>query len=163
MKTTNPLNYILACLLVTLTVLPASRGEPDKGIETPDQLLTAVNEMMKEMNHSAFTFDELTVWLASQAGLTRSKGKLPPRVEKFLIQLTGRQKFDIPVGMWLVGTNDLPLTDDIHSTKKLPLPDYYTFELAIYNVPPGSTDAEGKGLKVTHDSIVVATALGAPK
>lgn len=163
MKTTTPLKYILACLLVTLTVLPASRGEPYKGIETADQLLTQVNEMMKEMNHSTFTLDGLTVWLANQAGLTRSDGKLPPRVERFLIQLVARQKFDIPVGIAFGCTNDLPLTDDVYSKKKLPLPDYYTFEIFIYNVPPGSKGADGKWLKVTHDSIVVATALGVPK
>src|SRR5688572_26464057 len=108
-QTANSLHYILACLLVGLTVIPASRGEDVRGIKTPNQLLTAVNARMKEMNHSAFTLDELTVWLASQAGLTRSNGKLPPRVERFLLQLTARQKFDIPVGLWLTCSSDLPL------------------------------------------------------
>jgi len=128
---------------------------------TGDELLVAVNARMKEMHRAVFTLDELTVWLATQAGLTRSEsdGTLQPRVANFLEHLAAKKKFKFPVGLMSYSSDDLPLTDDIHSDKRLRLPSHCVLQVAIYNVPYGSKDADGQPLKVVWSAIPVATAL----
>lgn len=162
MKTCRSLIRTLICLLALGSPLISPAGEVPPTYETGDELLSAINIKMKEMNRSTFTLDELTVWLARQAGQSRSDGQLLPRVENFLKHLATKKKFKYPVGLQSLWSNDLPLTDDIYSKKRLPLPDHYVLEVAIFNVPRGSKDAEGNRLKVTWSSIMVATALTTP-
>lgn len=148
-------------LLAIGSPLFSTAGEVPPSYETGEELLSAINNKMKEMNRSTFTLDELTVWLARQAGQTRSDGQLLPRVANFLEHLATKKRFEYPVGLQSFWSSDLPLTDDIYSKKRLRLPDHYVLEVAIFNVPWGSKDAEGNRLKVTWSSIMVATALTA--
>ena len=154
---TFSMKWLLISLILVFT------GTSLVAVETPEELLTAVNKQMKKMDHPAFTLDSLTVWLASQADLSRHRdGKLPSKVEKFLRRLVAREKFDQPLGFWIVRNCRLNVATN-EKAEWLPLPDHYTFELAIYNVPPGEKDRDGNVIKAVHDSIVIATALGAPE
>lgn len=131
--------------------------------ETGDQLLAAVNERMKEMGHSEFTYDGLVVWLSNQAKVASGSEDISKRTVDFLRKLKDRKKFAIHVRLATWWQDDVNLKEDIYSTDRLRLPSYRLLQLHILHIPWESIDAEGNTMKVNWDTIQIATALNKEK
>lgn len=104
--------------------------------------------------------DDLVVHLAQQASLEREDGKLKPKAQWLLETLVARKKFKFPVGLQTYGSDGIWLRPyEEPSATKLKLPSHSVLQVAIYNIPYGSKDAQGMRMKVTWETITIATAL----
>ena len=126
-------------------------------IETPEQLLTAVNAALKEMHRPAYTMKELTVCLVEQASASRNEGELQPRVGALLEAMRKGKKFEFPVDVICPENDSIRLSSE--NRKFLKLPPYVSLYVRVLNVPWGSVDRDGKRLKVVWSTVLIATAV----
>lgn len=127
-------------------------------VATPKELLAAVNSKLKEMHHSLFTMDGLTIWVARQAEVSGYDGMLQPRVDSLLESLVEGKKFKYEVEVRSVEYIDIIWKTRDSKFRKIALPPHVCLQVTISNVPAGR-NVDGQSFKVDRSGVIIATAL----
>lgn len=158
---TLPLTCWLTLLALSLPLLAqADDGPPSYW--TGEELLVAINAKMAELKKPPFTMDELTAWLVAQANVRRQysvTGLSESPVPAFLEDLIKRERFRFSTQLRLSKDESFQVAERAERSDALPVPPHRVLELYILRVPWGAVDKDGNNLKISWDSMVVATAL----
>lgn len=133
----------------------ASESKKEEIFRTPKELLLGINAWMKQFKQPELTRQELIVRLADQQVYSEAA----PRAEYLLESIVENKKFELPVELRVEHQDDITLSEQYSSSKRLPLPSHYTLAIQVLNVPWNSSlDKYGQQMKVNFTNVIVAHA-----
>ncbi len=132
-----------------------NESKKEEIFRTPKELLFGVNAWMKQFNLPELTKQELIVRLADQQVYSEAA----PRAEYLLEHIVENKRFELPVELRVEHVDDITLSEQYSSRKRLRLPAHYTLAIQILNVPWNSSlDKYGQQMKVNFTNVIIAHA-----
>jgi hypothetical protein len=120
--------------------------------ETREQLLFAINVWMKKYHQPLLTMNDLIVRVANRESIRDPD----PQIEDVLECIINNSRFRVPIDLWMEPSDEIILSAQRSSKKRLSLPLHFTLTIRILSLPWGSEDSMGNTLKITYQQIPIA-------